>query len=83
MTAFSANTKENVLPWFMSVLSTTLSKLIIDKEKGGGFIFIPRLEQKQKAEGMTYYFKIPQQNEISQMLTQLNSLTTAMFFLVL
>lgn len=40
MTAFSANPKENVLPWFISVLSTTLSKLIIGKEKGGEDLFL-------------------------------------------
>lgn len=60
MTAFSINTKENFLPWYISILSTKLSKLIIGTEMGGGFIFIHRLEQKEKAEGMTYSSKLPQ-----------------------
>lgn len=58
MAASSSNAKENVLPWFISILRTILPKLIIGKEGGvreriGGFIFIHRLEQKGKVEGMT------------------------------
>lgn len=36
MAAFSSNTKENVLPWFISMLRTILPKLIIGKEGGWG-----------------------------------------------
>lgn len=57
MTHFSADTKYNFLAWFTSILCTTLSKLAMRKKTGEGVIFAPKLEEKGKAEGMTYNSK--------------------------